>query len=257
MKATLLVLAAAGAVLVGGCATHRNAGPAIESRIQSGNAREVGYDDHLIAQIHRGETTENQLLKWFGPPVSRDVKPDGRAHLAWSFGERDDGESAAGRLSVSLAPNGKVEAYSARQEPALKRRTVEFAEKSDTDIREHMAEWAREGWKVLSLSARLPQEDGTVHRKAVLSRAENGGVRRLGYSDSEIAKIQRGQTTEAQLVEWFGSPESREVRSDGRAQLAWSFVGRTDNGPGGSGMLSVSLASDGQVSSYSARRSPE
>jgi hypothetical protein len=76
------------------------------------------YDDAKIATIHRGETSEAQLLEWFGPPDMRDVKPDGRSHLAWNFARRTDGGSAhSGVLDVSLAPDGKVDYYSARRSP--------------------------------------------------------------------------------------------------------------------------------------------
>ena len=33
------------------------------------------------------------------------------------------------------------------------------------------------------------------------------------YDDNKIALIKRGQTTEAQLLEWFGPPDIRDVRS--------------------------------------------
>jgi hypothetical protein len=54
----------------------------------------------------------------------------------------------------------------------MEHKTVEFVETSEMDIREHMAQWAREGWKVLNISKRLPQPDGTVLRKAELFRSK-------------------------------------------------------------------------------------
>lgn len=94
--------------------------------------------------------------------------------------------------------------------------------------------------------------------RAPVPEARTGGptVPGIGYDDRQIAKIQRGTTAEAQLLEWFGLPESREMRPDGRSQLSWSFLHRTDGGPGGSGALMVSLASDGTVESYAARGGP-
>ena len=50
------------------------------------------------------------------------------------------------------------------------RRTVEFVQHSEADLREHYAQWAREGWAVESLSAPLPQADGTILRRAELFR---------------------------------------------------------------------------------------
>ena len=52
----------------------------------------------------------------------------------------------------------------------VEHKTDEFVEKSDTDVREHMAQWAREGWAVQSISPRLVQNDGTVLRRAELTR---------------------------------------------------------------------------------------
>ena len=56
--------------------------------------------------------------------------------------------------------------------PTMEYKSVEFVETSDNDIRAHMAQWAKEGWNVLSISPRLSQADGTVLRKVQLSRAK-------------------------------------------------------------------------------------
>ena len=50
-------------------------------------------------------------------------------------------------------------------------KTVEQA-MSETDLRQNMDQWQREGWAVLSISKALPQPDGTVHRKVELRRAK-------------------------------------------------------------------------------------
>jgi hypothetical protein len=139
------------------------------------------------------------------------------------------------------------------------RRTVEFEEKSDSDLRERMAQWQKEGWAVLSVSKRLPQADGTVHRKAELARVSRGSRRvatGVTYDDRRIAQIKGGETTEAQLVEWFGPPESRDAGKDGRDKLSWSFGGGTDGETGHSGALNVNLEPDGKVDAYSAHGEP-
>ena len=123
-------------------------------------------------------------------------------------------------------------------------------------MREHMEQWRRDGWNVLSVSARLPQADGTVHRTAELSRSESGSASGFSYDDRQIALIRRGTTTEAQLLAWFGPAYSRSLQPDGRSELAWSFASRTNGGEGHSGVLNASLAPDGKVDSYSARRGP-
>ena len=57
-----------------------------------------------------------------------------------------------------------------RAAAALEHKTDEFVEKSDTDLRQHMAQWARDGWNVQSISPRQVQADGTVLRRAELTR---------------------------------------------------------------------------------------
>jgi hypothetical protein len=48
-------------------------------------------------------------------------------------------------------------------------KTVEEA-MSESELRQQMGQWQREGWAVLSISKPLPQPDGTVHRKVELKR---------------------------------------------------------------------------------------
>ena len=43
---------------------------------------------------------------------------------------------------------------------------------SQTDLRQNMDQWQREGWAVLSISKALPQPNGTIHRKVELRRAK-------------------------------------------------------------------------------------
>lgn len=219
--------------------------------------RAIPYDDQQIARIRLGETTEARLLEWFDRPKSRDLRPDGRASLAWSLAP--DGEDASGdtgRLSVVLAPDGTVAAYTASRQPAREQQTIEFEQESDADLVERQAQWAREGWNVVNLSA-VPQPDGTTRRKAVLSRPEAPTNAGPAYDDQQIARIRRGETRESQLLDWFGRPERREVKLDGQAQLAWTFLRRLDPPTGPSGRLSVTLAPDGAVDAYSAVQGPE
>jgi len=258
MRTTFLVLVMAAFGLLGGCTTSRRAASAAESQGPGTSVPDFGYDDRQIAKIQRGETGEAQLLEWFGLPENREVQPDGLAHLSWGFSRRTDGGSGhAGTLSVSLAPDGKVEAYSARGLLPPGSQTVEFVEKSAADLREHREQWRHEGWVVLSVSAPIRQADGTIRRRVELAGSENGSAASWGYDDHRIASIRRGETTGSQLLDWFGPPFSRNVKEDGRAQLAWTFAFRTDGGPGHSGKLSVSLASNGTVEAYSARPGPQ
>jgi len=255
MKATLLSLAVASSIIVTVCGSQRDASAAPEPPIKAADA--AGYDDRQIAMIKRGQTTEPKLLEWFGRPESRDLKPDGRAQLNWAFSRTTDGGPGnSGVLSVRLAPDGKVDAYSARRGPSMDRRTADFVETSDTDIRQHMDQWSKEGWTVLSVARQPPQADGSVHWQAELSRQQGNSATKVGYDDRHVATIKRAETTETQLLELFGPASSRDLKPDGRAQLTWSFAGRLDGGSGDSGALNVSLAPNGKVDSYSARRGP-
>jgi hypothetical protein len=119
MNKTLFVLVvAAGAGLLAGCAHEHNRALVPEARTASATVPGTGYDDRQIAKIQRGTTAEAQLLEWFGLPESREMRPDGRVHLSWSFSHRaDGGPGGSGALSVNLSPNGTVESYGARGGP--------------------------------------------------------------------------------------------------------------------------------------------
>jgi hypothetical protein len=118
MKSTLLVLVAAGTGLLVGCAHEHKAATMPQARTASPTVAGIGYDDRQIAKIQRGTTAEAQLLEWFGLPESRDMRPDGRAHLSWSFRRRTDGgPGGSGALNVNLAPDGTVESYAAHGGP--------------------------------------------------------------------------------------------------------------------------------------------
>jgi hypothetical protein len=160
--------------------------------------------------------------------------------------------------STSPKAATSVEAAVSAPQPAQspERRTVEFEEKSDFDLRERMAQWQKEGWAVLSVSKRLPQADGTVHRKAELARANRGVAAGMSYDDKRIAQIKRGETTEAQLVEWFGPPESRDAGKNGWDRLSWSFGGGTDGESSHSGALNVDVEPDRKIGAYSAHGEP-
>ena len=54
--------------------------------------------------------------------------------------------------------------------PSVDPKTVEFVERSENEVREQMARWAREGWNLHSISKPMPQADGTVIRRAEISR---------------------------------------------------------------------------------------
>jgi hypothetical protein len=51
----------------------------------------------------------------------------------------------------------------------VERKTVEF-EHGENALRQKMAEWARDGWNVNSISKPTTRDDGSVVRQAELSR---------------------------------------------------------------------------------------
>ena len=84
------------------------------------------FDESKITDIKKGETTEADLVKLFGPPESRSSDSDGHTHLDWSYMEsRMKGQSFipyAGAfmggsdskhkmLMVTLGADGKVTHY--------------------------------------------------------------------------------------------------------------------------------------------------
>ena len=72
------------------------------------------------------------------------------------------------------------------------------------------------------------------------------------YDDTKVAQIQKGITTEAQLVAWFGSPVSRMMGPDGSKAMTWRFSSGKGQVTKPSGKLEVRLDSDGKVTTYSA-----
>ena len=59
-------------------------------------------DRWKIAKIKLGETTEDQLLAWFGPTSSREFGTAGEASLRWTLKQSSE------NLVVFLDPHGKV-----------------------------------------------------------------------------------------------------------------------------------------------------
>lgn len=72
------------------------------------------------------------------------------------------------------------------------------------------------------------------------------------YDDTTIARITRGTTTEAELVDWFGPPASRSMAPDGSKMMSWSFAHGQDAKSGAGGKLQVQLDKSGTVTSYTA-----
>ena len=72
------------------------------------------------------------------------------------------------------------------------------------------------------------------------------------YDDAKVAMIQKEVTTEANLLEWFGPPNTRTMAPDGAKALSWRFSPPKGHSAGSSGHLDVKLGTDGKVIAYSA-----
>ena len=97
---------------------------------------------------------------------------------------------------------------------------------------------------------------GKVDSCATPREADARHARVVGphYDDARIALIQRGHTTEAQLIDWFGPPERRDAEPSGSRILTWVFPGPKPAISDRSGWLKVSLTAEGKVQAYSASR---
>lgn len=85
------------------------------------------------------------------------------------------------------------------------------------------------------------------------------------FDESKVTQIKKGVTTEPELIQMFGPPETRGVNSEGQVNLTWSYTEARVKGEsfipyagvfmGGTKsahkMLMVSLGSDGKVTSFS------
>jgi uncharacterized lipoprotein YajG len=74
-------------------------------------------------------------------------------------------------LAGCATPRERVDTVH-RSATGLEHKTDEFVESSDADLRQHMDQWARDGWNVHWISPRIVQPDGTVLRRAELSRKQ-------------------------------------------------------------------------------------
>jgi outer membrane protein assembly factor BamE (lipoprotein component of BamABCDE complex) len=84
------------------------------------------------------------------------------------------------------------------------------------------------------------------------------------YDESKVSQIKKGETTEAELVQWFGQPEQRGITSESLTTLTWqyfearvkgkSFIPYAGAFVGGSDSqhktLTVTLGADGKVTSF-------
>jgi len=80
-----------------------------------------------VSQIIKGQTTEADLVRMFGPPSNRMANSNGTVMLMWSYFSHDmnaasfipyagmvlgGSKSESQNLHVTLGPNGKVQDYS-------------------------------------------------------------------------------------------------------------------------------------------------
>lgn len=83
------------------------------------------------------------------------------------------------------------------------------------------------------------------------------------FDEGKLSQIKKGETTEAQLVEFFGNPQNRTVNSDAVVTMTWMYAESTVKGEsfipyagafmGGSRSKTKSLTvllADNKVTSY-------
>jgi len=72
------------------------------------------------------------------------------------------------------------------------------------------------------------------------------------FNEANVSKIQKGITTESDLIAWFGKPSNRVTTSGGRVSLMWAhytsqgFVAAHST----SKTLTVTLGPEGKVEDY-------
>jgi len=44
------------------------------------------------------------------------------------------------------------------------------------------------------------------------------------FDEGKVSQIKKGETTEAQLIQMFGQPQSRGVNSEGATTLTWTYI---------------------------------
>jgi hypothetical protein len=44
------------------------------------------------------------------------------------------------------------------------------------------------------------------------------------FDETRASQIKKGETTEAELVQWFGQPQNRSANSEGQTILTWMYV---------------------------------
>ncbi len=67
---------------------------------------------------------------------------------------------------------------------------------------------------------------------ALLLPLLSGGCASAGrnFDDSQVSKIQKGVTTEQDLITMFGQPEQRSMNSEGQTVLTWMYTHGHVNG---------------------------
>jgi hypothetical protein len=79
----------------------------------SGCASRVIIDEVNTERIQKGQTTEADLITWFGPPAHRSTSAGGAVALGWDTKPSAGNEASAQRatLHVQLNPKGRVASY--------------------------------------------------------------------------------------------------------------------------------------------------
>lgn len=89
-----LILAVVAGVLLSGC-------------VYTG----INFDESKLANVHKGETTKQEVISYFGNPSTTTVDSDGNELLMWTYSIGSAFGADAKVLTVKTH-NGTVESYS-------------------------------------------------------------------------------------------------------------------------------------------------
>ncbi|MBN3344975.1 hypothetical protein H5A44_21455 [Pectobacterium brasiliense] len=69
------------------------------------------FDESQLANIHKGSTTEQGVISYFGAPMSQTVDSDGNRILMWTYSHANSFGKAEGKTLMIQLSNGAVTNY--------------------------------------------------------------------------------------------------------------------------------------------------
>ncbi|MEI7247971.1 hypothetical protein WCT80_17665 [Pectobacterium carotovorum] len=69
------------------------------------------FDESQLANIHKGSTTEQSVISYFGSPMSQSVDSDGNRIFMWTYSHATAFGKAEGKTLMIQFSNGVVKNY--------------------------------------------------------------------------------------------------------------------------------------------------